>query len=74
MGAYGKKLGRIANPQVSLKLDEAVVISSTNYRIKYFDQALSRLTSSGQVDIQISRAPTGESSENRDPSDFAQTR
>ena len=63
MSAYGRKLGKMATPQISLKLGKAVVIRSTKHRVKYFIGTVSRLTSRGQIAIQITWAPMAESSE-----------
>ena len=58
-----KESSKIATAQISLELGESVVIWSTKHCIKYFGRAVSRLTSRGQIDIQITWAPIGESSE-----------
>ena len=65
MGAYWRKLGKIATPQISLKFGESVVIRFTKHRLKYFDRAVSRLTSRGQIDIHVACAPIKEISKNR---------
>ena len=59
MGAHGKKLGKIATSQISLKLNETVLIRSTKHRTKYYAAAVSRLASRGQTGFQITQAPMG---------------
>ena len=58
MGAYWKRFGKIATPQISIKLGEDVVITSTKHHIKYFAQTVNCLTSRGQIDVQITWVPT----------------
>ena len=62
MGAYGRALGKIATPQILLKLEQALVKWTTKYGMKYFSRAVSRLTCRGQIDIQITWEPMGEMS------------
>ena len=64
MGAYGRKLGKTATPQLSLKLGEAVVIRSTWHPVKYFGREISRLTCRGQIDIHLTWVTVGEISKN----------
>ena len=61
-------LGKIATPQISLKLGEAVVIRFTRNQF-FFARAVSCLTSRGQIDIRIAWE---KARKNRNPSDFAQ--
>ena len=59
MGPYGQKFGKIATPQNLLKLCEPVGYKVSHHRAKYFGRALNRLTSRGQIDIQITWDPMG---------------
>ena len=68
-----KESSKIATTQISLKLGESIVIWSTKQSIKCFGRAVSRLTSSGQIDIQIHGRLWKKARKNHDPSDFAQT-
>ena len=65
MGAYGKKLGKIATSQISLKLSETVLIWSTKLRTKYYARAISRLASRDHTDIRIIEVPIGERSKKK---------
>ena len=63
MDSCGRKPGKIATPQISLKLGETVVIRSTKQRIKYYARTVSCLAPIGQIDIQITWAHMVKSSE-----------
>ena len=63
MSAYRRKLGKIATPHISLKLQQAFIEGRmAKYGTKYFYGAVSRLNSRGQIDIQISWEPMDEMS------------
>ena len=62
--------GKIATPQILLKLGEAVVIRSAKNRVEYRARAVGCLSSRGQIDIQITWTPMRESSEKLRPLRF----
>ena len=60
MGGWGRKLGKITTPQILMKLEQELAGRMIKYGIKYFSWAVSRLTSRGQIYIQITWEPMRE--------------